>query len=137
MEKEKLDLLDENVEQGEDSYFNVTFLIAYIAKSYEEMQEIYESLESLAGGGGFEIAECFGKQREGLNSTLTFGVQEFKRCTNFSALCLAMYIPFKTQELNMDNGSFYGVNQLSQNPIFGDRKQTKTRQPSLLCHNSD
>lgn len=122
-EKEKLDLLDENVEQGEDSYFNVTFLIAYIAKSYEEMQEIYESLDSLAGGGGFEIAECFGKQREGLNSTLTFGVQEFKRCTNFSALCLAMYVPFKTQELNMDNGSFYGVNQLSQNPIFGDRKQ--------------
>lgn len=122
-EKDKLDELDAIVQEGEDKYFNVTFLVMYLATSEQEMNEIHESLLSTAGGEGYEITECFGMQREALNSSLTFGVQEFKRCANFSSLCLGMYIPFKTQELNMENGSFYGVNQLSQNPIFGDRKK--------------
>ena len=51
-----------------------------------------------------------------------FGVQEFKRMANFSAPCLAMYMPFKTQELNDENGTYYGINKLSQNPIIANRK---------------
>ena len=41
---------------------------------------------------------------------------------NFSAPCLAMYMPFKTQELNDNNGTYYGINKLSQNPIIANRK---------------
>ena len=51
-----------------------------------------------------------------------FGVQEFKRMTNFSAPCQAMYMPFKTQELNDPDGTYYGINKLSQNPIIANRK---------------
>ena len=95
----------------------------FLSKDENEMIETFESIKSLSAGKGFEVEDCFGKQREALNSVLPLGIQEYKRMANFSSLCLSMYIPFKTQELNMSHGSFYGVNQLSQNPIFGDRKQ--------------
>ena len=97
-------------------------MIAFLAKSYTELEDITEQIKAIGGVKSFEVKSCFDKQREGLNSTFMFGVQEFKRVTNFSAPCQAMYMPFKTQELNDENGTYYGINKLSQNPIIANRK---------------
>lgn len=114
--------LSRQVETGDDHFFNTTVLIAFLAKSYEEMVDITDQIEAIGGVKSFEVKKCFDKQREGLNSTFMFGVQEFKRVTNFSAPCQAMYMPFKTQELNDPDGTYYGINKLSQNPIIANRK---------------
>ena len=121
-EKDSLIKLSRQVETGDDHFFNTTVLIAFLAKSYEEMVDITDQIEAIGGVKSFEVKKCFDKQREGLNSTFMFGVQEFKRMTNFSAPCQAMYMPFKTQELNDPDGTFYGINKLSQNPIIANRK---------------
>lgn len=121
-EKGSLIELSRQVETGDDHFFNTTVLIAFLAKSYEEMVDITDQIEAIGGVKSFEVKKCFDKQREGLNSTFMFGVQEFKRVTNFSAPCQAMYMPFKTQELNDPDGTYYGINKLSQNPIIANRK---------------
>lgn len=121
-EKDFLIKLSRQVETGDDHFFNTTVLIAFLAKSYEEMVDITDQIEAIGGVKSFEVKKCFDKQREGLNSTFMFGVQEFKRVTNFSAPCQAMYMPFKTQELNDPDGTYYGINKLSQNPIIANRK---------------
>lgn len=121
-EKDSLIKLSRQVETGDDHFFNTTVLIAFLAKSYEEMVDITDQIEAIGGVKSFDVKKCFDKQREGLNSTFMFGVQEFKRMTNFSAPCQAMYMPFKTQELNDPDGTFYGINKLSQNPIIANRK---------------
>lgn len=121
-EKDSLIELSRQVETGDDHFFNTTVLIAFLAKSYEEMVDITDQIEAIGGVKSFEVKKCFDKQREGLNSTFMFGVQEFKRVTNFSAPCQAMYMPFKTQELNDPDGTYYGINKLSQNPIIANRK---------------
>lgn len=121
-EKDSLIELSRQVETGDDHFFNTTVLIAFLAKSYEEMVDITDQIEAVGGVKSFEVKKCFDKQREGLNSTFMFGVQEFKRVTNFSAPCQAMYMPFKTQELNDPDGTYYGINKLSQNPIIANRK---------------
>lgn len=121
-EKDFLIKLSRQVETGDDHFFNTTVLIAFLAKSYEEMVDITDQIEAIGGVKSFDVKKCFDKQREGLNSTFMFGVQEFKRMTNFSAPCQAMYMPFKTQELNDPDGTFYGINKLSQNPIIANRK---------------
>ena len=121
-EKDFLIELSRQVETGDDHFFNTTVLIAFLAKSYEEMVDITDQIEAIGGVKSFEVKKCFDKQREGLNSTFMFGVQEFKRVTNFSAPCQAMYMPFKTQELNDPDGTYYGINKLSQNPIIANRK---------------
>lgn len=121
-EKDSLIELSRQVETGDDHFFNTTVLIVFLAKSYEEMVDITDQIEAIGGVKSFEVKKCFDKQREGLNSTFMFGVQEFKRVTNFSAPCQAMYMPFKTQELNDPDGTYYGINKLSQNPIIANRK---------------
>ena len=121
-EKDSLIKLSRQVETGDDHFFNTTVLIAFLAKSYEEMVDITDQIEAIGGVKSFDVKKCFDKQREGLNSTFMFGVQEFKRMKNFSAPCQAMYMPFKTQELNDPDGTFYGINKLSQNPIIANRK---------------
>lgn len=131
-EKEKLDSFSKELDTSDDHYFNTTMMIFILADDMEELAQIEEKLMNAASLKSVKIKSCFGKQREGLNSVLPFGIQEFKRVTNLSSSCLAMLMPFKTQELNDPDGNYYGVNQLSQNVIFADKKKLKNHNGLIL-----
>ena len=131
-EKEKLDEFSKELDTLDDHYFNSTILVMVLAETKEELDQISEKLNNIAGLKSIKLKPCFGKQREGINSTLCFGIQEFKRVVNLSSTCLAMFMPFKTQELNDENGVYYGINQLSQNAIFADKKQLKNHNGMIL-----
>ena len=131
-EKEKLDSFSKELDSSDDHYFNTTMMIFILADDMEELARIEEKLMNAASLKSVKIKSCFGKQREGLNSVLPFGIQEFKRVTNLSSSCLAMLMPFKTQELNDPDGNYYGVNQLSQNVIFADKKKLKNHNGLIL-----
>ena len=131
-EKDSLVKLSKEVESGDDHYFNTTVLIMFLAKSMEELDEITKKIESIGGIKSFDARPCFNMQRQGMNSAFMFGIQEFKRVANFSAPCEAMYMPFKTQELNDEGGGFYGINRLSQNPIIANRKNLQSYHGVIL-----
>lgn len=124
-EKEKLDSFSRELDTSDDHYYNSTMLIFVLAKDKEELAQIEEKLHNAASLKSLKLKSCFGKQREALNSVLPLGIQEFKRVINLSSSCLAMFMPFKTQELNDEGGNYYGINQLSQNVIFADKKKLK------------
>lgn len=121
-EKDSLISLSRQVESGDDHFFNTTITIMFLANSMRELDEITDSIIAVGGIKSCDVKPCFHMQRQGINTTFMFGAQEFKRVANFSAPCLAMYMPFKTQELNDEGGSYYGINKLSQNPIIANRK---------------
>lgn len=121
-EKDALNDFARQVDDGDDHFFNTTILIMFLADTEDELRKISDKISVIAGVKSLGIAPCFDKQREGMNSAFMFGLQEFKRVCNFSAPHLAMFMPFKTQELNDINGTYYGINQLSQNAIFANRK---------------
>lgn len=121
-EKDALNDFARQVDDGDDHFFNTTILIMFLADTEDELRKISDKISVIAGVKSLGIAPCFDKQREGMNSAFMFGLQEFKRVCNFSAPHLAMFMPFKTQELNDTNGTYYGINQLSQNAIFANRK---------------
>lgn len=110
------------VDDGDDHYFNTTILIMFMAENMENLTKLTDKIKSTASIKSVTVDVCFHMQREALNTAFMFGVQEYKRVCNFSAPCLAMFMPYKTQELNDENGIYYGINQLSQNGIFGNRK---------------
>lgn len=131
-EKEKLDQFSKALDTNDDHYFNTTMMILILTESKEELSKIEEKLMNAASLKSVKLKSCFGKQREGLNSVLPFGIQEFKRVVNLSSSCLAMLMPYKTQELNDVGGIYYGVNQLSQNVIFADKKKLKNHNGLIL-----
>lgn len=122
-QQESLDGFLKAIEDGDDHYFNTTIMVMFFAKTRKALAKICDKIESVASKRSCAVSACFNMQREGMNSAFMFGVQEFKRCTNLSAPCLAMFMPYKTQELNDEHGNYYGINQLSQNAIFGNRKR--------------
>lgn len=122
-DKSKLEDLSNVVKEADDRFFNTTIMIMFLADDMAELNKITDSVVAIGGLKSFDVKVCFNKQREGINSTFMFGAQEFKRCTNFSAPCLAMFIPFKTQELKDEKGIYYGINKFSLNPIKADRKK--------------
>ena len=124
-EKEKLDSFSKDLDTSDDHYYNTTMLIFVLAKDREELSQIEEKLHNAASLKSVKLKSCFGKQREAFNSVLPLGIQEFKRVVNLSSSCLAMFMPYKTQELNDEGGNYYGINQLSQNVIFADKKKLK------------
>ena len=124
-EKEKLDSFSKDLDTSDDHYYNTTMLIFVLAKDREELSQIEEKLHNAASLKSLKLKSCFGKQKEALNSVLPLGIQEFKRVINLSSSCLAMFMPYKTQELNDEGGNYYGINQLSQNVIFADKKKLK------------
>ena len=131
-EKEKLDIFLKNLDAQDDHYYNTTILVLFLADTKDELMRIEEKLKNAASLKSLTLKSCFSKQREGINSALILGCQEFKRVVNLSSSCLAMFMPFKTQELNDENGVYYGINQLSQNAIFGDKKKLKNRNSLIL-----
>lgn len=131
-EKDKLDAFSKALDTDDDHYFNSTMLIFIQAKDDAELAQIEEKLMNAASLKSIKLKSCFGKQRQALNSVLPLGIQEFKRVVNLSSSCLAMLMPFKTQELNDENGIYYGINQLSQNAIFADKKKLKNHNGLIL-----
>lgn len=131
-QKEALDAFSRQVSDGDDHFFNTTITFVFLANSMEDMTKITDRVKSVCAIKSISIENCFDKQREGLNTTFMFGVQEFKRVCNFSAPNLAMFMPFKTQEINDPSGTYYGINQLSQNAIFGNRKLLKNYNALIL-----
>nr|MCR5338007.1 DUF87 domain-containing protein [Lachnospiraceae bacterium] len=124
-EKDKLDKFMKELDSRDDHYYNTTILVMMLADDEEELSKLEEKLKNVASLKSFSLKSCFAKQREGMNSTLPFGVQEFKRVVNLSSSCLAMFMPFRTQELFDKGGIYYGINQLSRNAIFADKKLLK------------
>ncbi len=131
-EKEKLDEFSKEIDTLDEHYFNTTMLVMVLASSEEELMQIEEKLKNIASLKSIKLHSCFGKQREGFNSCLPLGIQEFKRVCNLSSTCLAMFMPYKTQELNDEGGTYYGVNQLSQNAIFANKKLLKNHNGLIL-----
>lgn len=131
-EKEALDEFSRQISDGDDHFFNTTITLMFLAKSMNELREITDRINTISNVKSFEIKNCFNKQREGINTTFMFGLQEYKRVCNFSAPNLAMFMPYKTQEINDENGTYYGINQLSQNAIFANRKKLQNYNGLIL-----
>lgn len=120
--QDSLNEFSKKISSNDNRYFNTTIMFMFLAETYKDFLSVEQDIDSIAGLRGFEMEPCFDMQVRGINSTFMFGAQEFKRVCNLSSICQAMFVPFKSQEINDNNGRYLGLNQISQNVIRADRK---------------
>ena len=60
---------------------------------------------------------------DGLNTAMPFGVRKINVLRTLTTESLAVFIPFKVQEVNHENGKLYGQNVISKNMIIANRRQ--------------
>ena len=62
------------------------------------------------------------QQMDGLNTALPFGVRKIDAFRTLTTESLAVFIPFRVQEIYHENGVYYGQNVISKNMIIANRR---------------
>ena len=120
--QDSLNKFSKQVSSNDNRYFNTTIFFMFLTETYKDFLSVQQEMDSITSIRGFKMEPCFNMQIEGINSAFLFGAQEFKRVCNLSSICQAMFIMFKSQEINDKDGRYLGINQISQNVIRGNRK---------------
>lgn len=103
--------------------FSVLMTIMHTADSLEELDNDTEALCSIGRKHMCQFATLKYQQMEGFCATLPIGVNKIQVKRTLTTESLAAFMPFKVQEIQHTNGIFQGVNVISKNMIFVDRKE--------------
>ena len=103
--------------------FVCVLTIVLIADSKEELEQDTESLLSTGRKHLCQLAILKYQQMDGLNTSMMYGVRKIDTLRTLTTESLAVFMPFKVQEINHENGIYYGDNKISKNMILADRRE--------------
>ena len=110
----------------------ITMVIS--SDSKEQLDLDTEALQSVAKGRHCQMAVLKFQQIDALNTALPFGTCKIKD-TSFRTLnteSLAVFLPFKTQEIMDKGGIYYGENAISHNLIMCNKENLLNQSAFLL-----
>lgn len=112
--------------------FKVTVLIHTYAKDMDTLNDNIYQIMATARKNNCKAAKLDYLQEEAMNSTLPFGKNHVEIARTLTTASTAIFVPFTTQELFQAGGLYYGLNALSHNLIFFDRKTLKNSNGFIL-----
>jgi type IV secretory pathway VirB4 component len=118
---ETREFLDDLTTRDQRMMFAVVTLV-HIADSREQLDSDTEALLTTARKHLCQFAVLKYQQADGLNTVLPFGLRKINALRTLTTESLAVLIPFRAQEINHSGGVYQGVNVISKNPIFVNRK---------------
>jgi len=113
-------LLDDMTSRDQNMFF-MTLVITHFADSKDELNSQTAVIKSTVGQSGCQARELKYQQEIGFTAALPLcnNLLYIDRCLTTEAT--GIFIPFTSQELNQKNGTYYGLNAVSQNIIMYDR----------------
>ncbi|MCM1494728.1 MAG: hypothetical protein NC089_02915 [Bacteroides sp.] len=124
-ERDDVQAVREDIEKRNMSISFVGVTILVFAPDKEILDERTRSLKDVANEEAVTLDIMWYRQREGLNTSLPIGIRQAQKMRTMTSGALTVFIPFTTQELCISQGTYYGINQLSKNAVFGDRRTLK------------
>ena len=89
----------------------------------EKLDSDTEAIKQIASKNLCQLGILKYQQLDGLQTVLPFGVRKIDALRTLTTESLAVFMPFKVQEIRHENGIFYGQNAISKNMIIADRRQ--------------
>lgn len=120
--KESKEFLDDLTTRDQRMFVCVITMV-HTAKSLEQLNQDTESLLATARKHLCQLAVLKYQQMDGLNTVLPYGVRKINTLRTLTTESLAVFTPFRVQEINHENGIYYGLNVISKNMIIADRRQ--------------
>ena len=99
-----------------------TVTLVHMADSKEQLDSDTESLLSTARRHLCQLAVLKFQQMDGLSTVLPIGCRKINVIRTLTTESLAVFMPFKVQEICHDNGIYYGQNAISNNMIIANRR---------------
>ena len=120
--KESKEFLDDLTTRDQRMFVCVITMV-HTAETIEKLNQDTESLLSTARKHLCQLAILKYQQLDGLNTALPYGVRKINTLRTLTTESLAVFTPFRVQEINHENGIYYGQNVISKNMIIADRRQ--------------
>ena len=98
-------------------------LICIQASSLEELDKATKVVKSIGDECVIGINNLDWQQLEGIQNALNFGWNTLQIQRSLTSESTATNVPFNTKDLMHPNSIFYGINLVSKNPVFCDRKK--------------
>lgn len=119
---ESKEFLDDLTTRDQRMFLSVLTMV-HTADSKEQLDNDTESLLTTARKHLCQFAILKYQQMDGLNTVMPFGIRKIDTLRTLTTESLAVFIPFRVQEINHENGIYYGQNVISKNMIIADRRQ--------------
>ena len=116
------EFLDDLTTRDQRMMFAVLTMV-HTADSKEQLDNDTEALLTTARKHLCQFAVLKYQQMDGLNTALPFGVRKIDALRTLTTESLAVFIPFRVQEIYHENGVYYGQNVISKNMIIANRRQ--------------
>lgn len=129
--EESREFLDDLITRDQ-RMFLATLTIVHTADSKEELDNDTESLMATARKHLCQLSILRFQQLDGLNTVMPSGVRRINAMRTLTTESLAVFMPFKVQEIQDTKGIYYGKNVISKNMILIDRKSLQNGNSFIL-----
>ena len=129
--KESKEFLDDLTTRDQRMMFALlTMMIS--ADSKEQLDSDTEAVQSVARKHMCQLAVLKFQQLDGLNTVLPVGVRKINAFRTLTTESLAVFMPFKVQEIQDQGGIYYGENAISHNLILCNKANLLNQSAFLL-----
>ena len=119
---ETKEFLDDLINRDQRMFLAVITMVI-TDNTKEKLETDTDTIRQIARKNLCQLGILRFQQLDGLNTVLPFGVRKIDALRTLTTESLAVFMPFKVQEIRHENGIFYGQNIISKNMIIADRKQ--------------
>ena len=120
--REMKEFLDDLTTRDQRMMFAVITMV-HTADTKAQLDSDTESILTTARKHLCQFATLKYQQMDGLNTAMPYGTRKIDVFRTLTTESLAVFIPFRVQDIYHENGIYYGQNVISKNMIIADRKQ--------------
>lgn len=121
--KEELEGYLDQVHNNDEKLYYSGFLITVVGKDRQELNDHVVSIKSIASGCSMVLEVLEMRQMKAFNTCLPCAARQVDVMRTMFTTSLPAFQPYNVQDIMDREGFFYGINQVSKNPIIINRKQ--------------
>ncbi len=129
--KEAKEFLDDLTTRDQRMMLGVLTMVL-TAETQEQLDADTETVQAIARKHMCQFAVLNYQQLDGLNTVLPIGTRRINAFRTLTTESLAVFMPFKVQEIMEEGGIYYGENAISHNLIMCNRKDLQNQSTILL-----
>ena len=129
--KESKEFLDDLTTRDQRMFFAVITMVI-TADTKEELDQDTETILSTARKHMCQMAVLKYQQLDGLNTALPIGTRKINAFRTLTTESLAVFIPFKVQEIMDKGGIYFGENAISHNLIMCNKENLLNQSAFVL-----
>ena len=120
--KETRDFLEDLTTRDQRMMFAVLTLV-HTAETKEQLDNDTEEILTIVRKKLCQMSILKQQQLDGLKTTLPFGTRKIDAFRTLTTESLAVFMPFRVQEVYDHHGIYYGQNVISKNMMIADRRR--------------